>query len=115
MINKRRAHAQKWRDYKAYRNEMESVFMLDTNRQPVNQDFAAVERPQVEYFTNDWKQFAFDLRQQMKNYEFIPIAVPPAVVPPGFAPVYAAFAPNAQPYSQVSNNVLQSARRMFLI
>ena len=111
MDRKRRVHAQKWRDYAAYRNEMKSVFMLDTARRPVNQ-FA--ERPQVEHFTKEWKHFAFGLKEEMKNYEFVPIAVPPAGAPPGFVPFYAGFAP-AQPFADISQSVLQAAQRMFLI
>ena len=111
MDRKRRVHAQKWRDYAAYRNEMRSVFMLDTNRRPVNQ-FA--ERPQIEHFTKEWKHFAFSLKEEMKNYNFVPVAVAPAGAPPGFLPKYAAFAP-AAPYADISNRVLQSAKKMFLI
>ena len=115
MRNKRRLHAQKWREYAAYRDEMNSASMLDTDRQPVNQNFAGIERPQIEHFTKEWKHFAFGLKEEMKNYRFMPVAPPPAVPPPGFVPMYAAFAPNVQPYTQISNNVLQSAHRMFLI
>ena len=88
MVRKRREHGRKWRDYAAYRNEMKSVFMLDSDRPPVN-NYA--ERPQIENFTDEWRQFAFGLKQEMKNYEFVPVRVlPNFVAPPGFVPVYAA-------------------------
>lgn len=105
MVRKRRDHGRRWRDYAAYRNEMKSVFMLDNDRSPVNE---YVERPQIEHFTNEWRQFAFGLRQEMKNYEFLPIQVDRNfVAPPGFVPIYAANAPNPQQ--------LESSRSMFLI
>lgn len=88
MVRKRREHGRKWREYAAYRNEMKSVFMLDTDRLPVN-NYA--ERPQIEHFTDEWRQFAFGLKQEMKNYEFVPVQVlRNFVAPPGFVPIYAA-------------------------
>ena len=115
MDAKRRAHATQWRQYSAYRNEMRSVFMLDNKRNPVNADYAGVERPQVEHFTKEWRKFAFDLRQEMKNFRFLPIT-----------PVAGAVAPNVpgfnftdgimrNPYVDISERVLQSAHKMFLI
>lgn len=113
MEQKRRAHARAWREYSAYRNEMKSVFMLDTKRLPVNGDFAGRERPQIEQFAKEWQHFCFGLKQEMKNYVFVPVTVAVGATP-GFVTTYAAFAP-VQPYANISQSVLQSARRMFLI
>ena len=105
MVRKRREHGRKWRDYAAYRNEMKSVFMLDTDFPPVN---IYAERPQIEHFTEEWRQFAFGLKQAMRSFVFAPVQAPPNVLPPAvFLPVYAANAPNVQQ--------LESSRRMFLI
>lgn len=111
MVAKRRQHSRDWNAYTAYRNEMKSVFMLDTNRRPVNR---YAERPQIEHFTEELKHFTFGLKEEMKNFVFVPINV--AAAPPGFfGGAYNAFAPNAKAYENISSSVLQSANRMFLI
>ena len=111
MVAKRTQHSREWRAYAAYRNEMKSVFMLDSNRLPVN---PYAERPQIEHFAEEWKHFAFGLKEEMKNFVFVPINV--AAAPPGFVGgAYYAFAPNVQAYKNISSSVLHSAKRMFLI
>ena len=117
MDAKRARNAQQWKQYRAYRNEMRSSSMLDTNRQPVNQDYAAVERPQVEHFTQEWRHFAFMLKEEMKNFRFLPItaAATAGPVAPG-APAFSfTNGPIRQPYIDISQTVLRSTHRMFLI
>lgn len=114
MEMKRARHAQQWREYTAYRNEMKSAFMLDTNRQPVNQDFAGVQRPQVERFTEEWRKFIFMLKEEMKKCRFLPVDILPGPIVPG-VPLTFTDGPIRQPYADISQSVLQSARRMFLI
>ena len=124
MNRKRAQHAAEWRNYTAYRNEMKSVFMLDTKRLPQNQ-FA--ERPQIEHFTQEWKDFIFGLKEEMKIYTFSPIRVP-APVAVGVAPAYVALAPQNGNFlndpnqfgdsvytANISSNIFQNTRRMFLI
>ena len=115
MIAKRRKHAREWREYSLYRNEMKSVFMLDSNRLPVN---PYAERPQVEHFTEEWKQFAFGLKEEMKNFVFLPVRVPVVVgaASPGFVGGdFNGFSANVEPYRKMNSSVFESAKRMFLI
>ena len=114
MEAKRAAHALQWRQYRAYRDEMRSVSMLDNNRQPVNRDFAGVERPQVEHFTREWKHFTFGLKEEMKIFKFLPINIGAPVALPAAVPPFVG-GPVLQPYADISKTVLNSARRMFLI
>jgi len=115
MEMKRARHAQQWREYTAYRNEMKSAFMLDTNREAVNQDFAGVERPQVERFTEEWRKFIFMLKEEMKKFRFLPVDILPGAGVAGVPPLAFTNGPIRQPYADISQSVLHSARRMFLI
>ena len=115
MEMKRARHAQQWREYTAYRNEMKSAFMLATNRQPVNEDFAGVQRPQVERFTEEWRKFIFMLKEEMKKFRFLPVDILPGPAVAGALPLTFTNGPIRQPYADISQSVLQSARRMFLI
>ena len=115
MEMKRARHTQQWREYTAYRNEMRSAFMLDTNRQPANQDFAGVERPQIERFTQEWREFTFMLKEEMKRFRFLPVDNVRGPVAPGQAGFSFTNGPIKQPYADISQSVLQVAHRMFLI
>ena len=123
MVAKRKKHAREWREYSLYRNEMKSVFMLDSKRVPVT---PYAERPQVEHFTEEWKQFAFGLKEEMKNFVFLPVRVPVVVgaPPPGFvggrfngfaANVGPNVGPNVERNVKNSSSLSESAKRMFLI
>jgi len=123
MNRKRAQHAAEWRNYAAYRNEMKSVFMLDTKRVPQNQ-FA--ERPQIEHFTQEWKDFIFGLKEEMKIYTFSPIkmAAPVVIGAPayvGLAPLNGNFLNNPNQFgdsvytANISSDIFQNTRRMFLI
>ena len=111
MDAKRTAHAAQWRLYKAYTNELRDISMLDNNRFPVN---PYAERPQIEHFTQEWKHFAFGLKEEMKNFRFLPLDALIAVVP---VPANLDFVggPILQPYADISQSVLNSALKMFLI
>jgi hypothetical protein len=115
MDAKRRAHAEQWRQYSAYRNEMRSVFMLDNKRSPVNADYAGVERPPVEHFSDEWRKFAFDLRQEMKNFRFLPVTPAAGAVAPNVPGFKFTDRIVRNPYVDISRQVLQSAHKMFLI
>ena len=123
MNQKRALHATEWRNYAAYRNEMKSVFMIDTKRLPQNQ---FVERPQLEHFTKEWKDFIFGLKEEMKFYTFSPIRMPAAVAV-GVVPAYVGLAPsrnflnNPNQFrdsvytANISDKIFQNTKRMFLI
>ena len=111
MDAKRLAHSARWRLYTNYRDELRSISMLGTNRYPVN---PYAERPQVENFTQEWRHFAFGLKEEMKNYKFLPVDAMLALNP---APANLNFqnGPILNPYVDINNTVLNSARKMFLI
>ena len=121
MNMKRAAHAAQWRRYAAYRDELRSYSMLGTDRAPQNN---YEERPQIENFTLEWKQFIFGLKEEMKDFRFSPVDV---LAPPGI-PGYVGIGPGVGAFlrdpnvfgdsaytANVSSSVLQKTRRMFLI
>lgn len=65
MEQKRDNHAMQWAMYKAYRNAQEAYAYT---RVTPNVQYA--ERPQVENFNLEWKQFIFGLREEMKYVRF---------------------------------------------
>ena len=65
MEQKRNNHAMQWEMYKAYRDAQEAYAYT---RVTPNVQYA--ERPQVENFNLEWKEFIFGLREEMKYVQF---------------------------------------------
>ena len=102
MDKKRNAFRKQWAAYKAYKDDQNSI-------RPGNVPYA--ERPGSVSFDNDWADFIFGMKQEMKEIEFVPIpqtpraprapqtprAPPAPQVPPGSTPTSSHTCTNGDP------------------